>query len=129
MKYLTNSLKLILLGLLGQMLFGCDQTAQIEPDSTTSDSLVVELIATDSMTPLQLLLEHHEVEYRSSIMGAFVTSVDSVENSVSAFWIYTVNDTTPKVACDKMSLNAGDRLKWHFRRVLSKPDEDSSSSE
>lgn len=127
MKYLSRSQVFIILTLVTLLVIGCDESAQIETDSSGRDSLVVEMTATDSITPLQLLLDQHQVDYRSSIMGAFVTSVDSVENSSTAFWIYTVNDTTPKVACDKMALGAGDRLRWHYRRVSSEPDSDSSS--
>lgn len=129
MKYRSKSQIFIAVTLVTLLVIGCNESAQIETESTARDSLVVEMTATDSITPLELLLDNHQVEYRGSIMGAFVTSVDSVENSSTAFWIYTVNDTTPKVACDKMSLNAGDQLKWQYRRVSSESSSDNSSTD
>lgn len=81
------------------------------------DSVQVEMVAQDSISALQLLLDLHEVEYQPSLMGAFVQSIDSVENSSDAFWVYSVNDTTPKIASDKLILNPGDRLVWHLRKV------------
>ena len=85
--------------------------------STFSDSLVIELTGIDSVTVLDLLLSAHQVDYRTSLNGAFVTGIDSHENGGDCFWIYTVNDTKPSVACDKYYTSDGDRVKWHFRRM------------
>ena len=48
-------------------------------------------------------------------MGVFVTGIDSVQGGGNAFWIYMVNDTTPKIASDKMFTRAGDRVVWRLR--------------
>jgi len=85
--------------------------------ATRSDSVVVELAGIDSLTVLDLLLTTHEVDYRPSVAGAFVTSIDSLENSSDCSWVYSVNDTMAQVACDKYITSNGDRVKWHFRRM------------
>jgi hypothetical protein len=121
--------KFPLIGLmLAAFYIGCGQEGEPDLASSSPDSLTVELTAIDSITPLDLLLESHQVEHRSSLIGSFVTTIDAVENSSAAYWIYTVNDTTPKVACDKMTLKPGDRLKWHYRKVTPTADDSNSTN-
>lgn len=121
--------KFPLIGLmLAAFCIGCGQEGRPDRASSSPDSLMVELTATNSVTPLDLLLERHQVEHRSSLIGSFVTTIDSVENSSAAYWVYSVNDTTPKVACDKMTLKPGDVLKWHYRKVTPTADDSSSTN-
>ncbi len=80
------------------------------------DSLVIDLVGVDSLTVLDLLKAEHQVEYRSTISGVFVTTIDSTESGSNHFWIYSVNDTMPPVACDQLVTSVGDRVKWHFRK-------------
>lgn len=124
----TRHIEIIILLVLVCAICGCQQTDLPEkrPPATgnATDSLVIEMTAIDSISPLELLLAEHQVEYRSSMMGSFVTAIDSVEVSSAGYWIYKVNDTTPKVACDKMILIPGDRLAWRF--VLSRGEEPAS---
>ena len=82
-----------------------------------SDSVVIELVGINSTTVFELLRERHQVEFKSSALGVFVTAIDSVENSSGAYWIYTVNDSVPQVACDKCMIQNGDTVKWHFRKM------------
>lgn len=102
---------------------GGDQTAErIDSDPLDLacdyvDSLVIELEGIDSMTVFDLLRAEHQVEHRSSMAGSFVTAIDSVESGSDYFWIYSVNDSMPSVACDKLVTSDGDRVKWHFRRM------------
>jgi len=102
---------------------GCDQTAERDnPDLLDLacdyvDSVVIELAGVDSMTVFDLLKAEHQVEYRSSMAGTFVTAINSVESGSDYFWIYSVNDSTPSIACDKLVTSDGDRVKWHFRRL------------
>ena len=90
-----------------------DSTALSPPP----DSVVIELAGADSQTVFGLLKDGHEVEYKSSVMGIFVTAIDSIENSAGSFWIYSVNDSVPQVACDKYVTKNGDVVKWHFRKM------------
>jgi hypothetical protein len=95
---------------------------QSETDATKSavsaaDSIVVELDGLDSATVLDLLLANHEVEYQSTMSGAFVIAVDSVANNSDHFWLYSVNDSMGQTACDKYVTVSGDRVKWHFRKI------------
>ena len=81
-----------------------------------SDSLTIELTGIDSVSVLDLLLKAHQVDYRSTLSGAFVTAIDAHENGDDYFWIYTVNDTKVSVACDEYITFDGDRVIWHFRK-------------
>ena len=115
--------------LLTFLLSSCDSKTEKESDlrqseavdSTTlslpPDSVVIELAGVDSQTVFDLLKDDHEVEYKSSVMGIFVTTVDSIENSTDAYWIYSVNDSVPQVACDKYVTKNGDVVKWHFQKM------------
>lgn len=81
------------------------------------DSVIVEIVGRDSVTVLDLLTSTHKVDYKSTTMGVFVYGIDSVKNNSSTFWIYSVNDTMPKLASDKMLTRTGDRIVWHFRKM------------
>jgi hypothetical protein len=111
------------------LLCSCDSKTENERDlrqseagdstalSPPPDSVVIELVGADSQTVFDLLEDSHEVEYKSSVMGIFVTAIDSIENSTGAYWIYSVNDSMPQVACDKYVTKHGDVVKWHFRKM------------
>ena len=90
--------------------------ADTSAPASASDSLVITLVGEDSVSVLQLLQRDHEVDLKSSVMGVFVTAIDSLETAPSVFWVYTVNDTSPKVACDRMLTRDGDMVRWHFRK-------------
>ncbi len=118
--------RLILLLAAVLVIHGCGNKQEAEPsdqakDSASAsetpgrDSVTFELIGQDSVSAFELLQLAHYVEYRSTAMGLFVTGIDSVQGGGNAFWIYTVNDTTPKTASDKMFTRTGDRVVWRLR--------------
>lgn len=80
------------------------------------DSLVIQLTGVDSITVLDLLVADHQVDYRNTAAGAFVTAIDGVESAADWFWVYSVNDTFPSMACDRHLTSNGDRVRWHFRK-------------
>ncbi|MFQ5453404.1 MAG: DUF4430 domain-containing protein [Candidatus Zixiibacteriota bacterium] len=80
-----------------------------------ADSLVIELDGVDSLSVFEILKANHRVEYTSSLMGIFVSAIDSIENSSNLFWLYSVNDSMAQVSCDKYITKTGDKIKWHFR--------------
>jgi len=116
----------LLLLVLTTAFFACsqnsDSTADKAGETDTSvaapiDSLVVSLIGIDSVSVLDLLRAEHAVEVQESAMGAFVKSIDSVENSQGYFWLYSVNDSMGKVAADKYLASDSDVVKWHYRKI------------
>jgi hypothetical protein len=86
-----------------------------------ADSTVIMLEGRDSVTVLDLLKESHTVKSWGTVMGTYVESIDSLQNSSTVFWIYSVNDSMPQIASDKWTTRTGDRVAWHFRK-LSVPD-------
>ena len=108
---------------------GCakeSSTPKVEPaDSTAAqttlpenrDSVTVELVGADSVTVFDLLKAGHKVDFLNTSGGVFVKGIDSINNGTSTFWVYSVNDTTPKVAADLMYTKAGDKIVWHFRKM------------
>jgi hypothetical protein len=92
---------------------GADTTRPVK----NRDSVTIELTGADSATVFDLLKARHRVDYLSTAGGVFVKSIDSVANGTSVFWIYSVNDTNPKVAADRMLTRTGDRVVWHFRKM------------
>lgn len=85
--------------------------------SAAQDSVVITLVGEDSVSVLALLQRDHEVASKSSVMGKFVTAVDSLESGASVFWVYTVNDSSPDVACDRFLTSDSDTVRWHFRKA------------
>lgn len=101
------------------VLAACNDSSDKPADVTADqppDSVVVTLIGQDSTSVLDLLLANHEVEYKESSMGAFVTGIDSINGGGAAFWIYSVNDTMVPLAADKMIVRDGDTIRWHLRK-------------
>ncbi len=101
---------------------GCaKQEADTTPAATakteTPDSVAVELVGADSVTVFDLLKQTHTVDYVSTAGGVFVKGIDSVNNGTSTYWVYSVNDTNPKVAADLMYTHSGDKVVWHFRKM------------
>jgi len=92
-------------------------TEQKTAVSADRDSVVIELSGADSLTVLDLLLAGHQVAYKSTAAGVFVTAIDSIKNGGGAYWIYSVNDSLPQVACDRYVTKDGDMVKWHFRKT------------
>lgn len=124
------ALYLATFGLICLMAIGCSKesstpktadTQSVQADSTdpahSRDSVVVELTGADSVSVFDLLKATHTVDYLSTAGGVFVKAIDSVANGTSTYWVYSVNDTTPKVAADRMFTRAGDRVVWHFRKM------------
>ncbi|MEW6050533.1 MAG: DUF4430 domain-containing protein [Candidatus Zixiibacteriota bacterium] len=104
---------------LAVMLTGCGQNENRagSPPEASADSVVIELAGRDSVSVFDLLRSSHELEFKSTAMGMFVRSIDSVANSSAAYWVYSVNDTMPKIASDKMLTRTGDRVRWHLRKT------------
>ncbi len=99
----------------GQKQDNSDPRSAADTTSAALDSVVLIMVASDSTTVLDLTRFHHDVESRASALGAFVTAIDSIENSRRAFWVYSVNDSTPLVAADKQLVVPGDTVRWHLR--------------
>jgi hypothetical protein len=106
--------------------YGCKSDSKPSPPKPDSaaqtltkgqDSLVIELAGADQTSALDLLKADHDVDYRSTAVGAFVTQVDQAESGAEYFWMYSVNDSFPTTACDKFVTSDGDRVVWHFRKM------------
>ena len=81
------------------------------------DSLTIELVGRDSVTVLDLLKATHQAKVISTAEGSFVTGIDSLNANSNLFWIYSVNGTSPDVACDRFFTHHGDRVVWHLRKM------------
>ena len=89
-----------------------DTTLVTEPQ----DSVVIDLTGEDSVSVFALLRRNHNVDYKTTAMGVFISGIDGLKNGSGVYWIYSINDTTPQVASDKVLTKSGDRVKWHFRK-------------
>lgn len=79
------------------------------------DSLVITLVGIESKSVLDVLMNSHSVEMKSSAMGAFVVAIDSIENGNDVYWMYSVNGDMGQVACDRFLTRPDDTIRWHFR--------------
>ena len=105
----------------------CSQKTEAEADSSQlpgngvqpepTDSLQITLTGADSTSVLALLEAGHKVDIHQSTLGAFVKGIDSVDNGGGYFWLYTVNDSTGKVAADKYITSDSDVVVWHYRKI------------
>ena len=84
--------------------------------NTPVDSLIITLVGEDEKSVFDILLESHQVESKSTIIGNIVISIDSLKSSYDYFWLYSVNDSMPDIAADKYLTKDGDIIKWHFRK-------------
>jgi hypothetical protein len=80
------------------------------------DTFRIELTGVDSISVFDLLTESHHVEYRSSALGVVVTGIDSIEAGGGSYWRYSVNDTVPQIAADRLFTRTGDRVIWFMAR-------------
>ncbi len=118
---------LTLLLMYGMIIQGCgtkEADVSKAPDSTGSadesekkgrDSVTFTLTGQDSVTVFGLLQMSHRVEYQSTSMGVFITGIDSIRAGGGGYWVYSVNDTVPKIAADKMFTRQGDTVLWRLR--------------
>lgn len=101
---------------------GCgepDENSQSESDKSGTaadrDSVTVVMAGQDSVSVFDLLKSSHEVDFKSSAMGIFVLAIDSVRNGSRGYWLFSVNDTFPKVASDRYLTSDSDVIVWHLR--------------
>ena len=93
------------------------RAAESEALSENQDSIVVILDGADSVSVFDLLRQEHQVEFESSLIGVFVSGIDSVFNGDGYFWVFSVNDTAGNTAADKRLTSDGDRVVWYFRKI------------
>ncbi len=94
---------------------GCGDNAERSDSSKQGDLARIELIGRDSTTVLALLMESHQVQYKQSSLGTFVTAIDTLEVTRETYWIYSVNDSNPSVGADRYVTSDSDRVVWHYR--------------
>lgn len=93
-----------------------DETATTE-NQGPGDIATVELVGRDSVSVLDLLREQHDVQFKQSSLGTFVTGIDTLEVTRETYWIYTVNDSTPDLGADRYITSDHDRVVWHYRQA------------
>jgi hypothetical protein len=76
----------------------------------------IELPDSAGVSVFELLNAYHDVEYKESSSGVFVTSIDSIPSTSSVFWLYYVNDSAGTVACDRHMLEGGEKVEWRLVR-------------
>jgi hypothetical protein len=88
----------------------CSKKEEVAPDH---EPLIMKGEAGKSV--FDILLEHHEVDYKESEMGVFINAIDGIKNSGGRFWIYSVNGTPGKVSADKAVVSEGDTIEWRYK--------------
>jgi hypothetical protein len=84
--------------------------------SVSQDSVTITLTGRDSVSVFALLQQNHKVDYVSTAMGVFVRGIDGLESGAGDYWVYTVNDTAPDIASDRVLTRTGDRVVWHYQK-------------
>lgn len=87
----------------------------IQPEDPR-DSVVIEMTGVDSLNVLELLQKAFRVKHMSSVQGAFVTHIDDIGGPDECFWVYSVNGEMMPTACDRVTPENGDVIRWYYRR-------------
>jgi hypothetical protein len=103
-----NSIIIVLSALLLGIVF-CSKHEEVAPDH---EPIIIKGVEGKSV--FDLLLEHHEVDYKKSDMGVFINAIDGIENKGGHFWIYSVNGIRGKVSADKAIVSEGDTIEWRY---------------
>ena len=117
-RYVAAGLLIVLgLGLIaGAQLFDSPESDdQIRVNLTVDyrdsiDSTMVDV--NNSTSAFKALNMTHEVGYRESSYGYFVTSINGVSGNETQYWIYQVNGETPEVGSGKYQLSGEDSLRF-----------------
>jgi hypothetical protein len=69
----------------------------------------------DGETVFDVLERVAEVEYDAYPgLGKFVTSIEGVEKTENAWWLYYVNETLGPIAADRYGVLDGDNILWKY---------------
>jgi uncharacterized membrane protein len=91
-------------------------TAEVaEPSVEATDPNVIEVNAINGQSVLDALKVNNQVDYTDSSNGALVNAINSINNSDTKFWTYTVNGTEGTVAADKYICKDGDQIVWEYK--------------
>ncbi len=75
---------------------------------------IISLPDSSGVSVFELLDALHQVDYRETSSGIFVTGIDGISNSSSSYWIYFVNDSAGTVASNMHILQGGEKVEWRF---------------
>lgn len=88
----------------------CSKKEEIAPDH---QPLIMK--GEEGKSVFDILLEHHEVDYKESEMGVFINAIDGIKNEGGHFWIYLINGAPGKVSADKAEVSEGDTIEWRYK--------------
>ncbi len=71
-------------------------------------------VAAESVSVLNQTRARYPVEFDSTSMGAFVKSINGIENTRTAYWLYFVNSSPAKVSADAFVPQIGDTISWRL---------------
>ncbi len=74
-------------------------------------------ISDGQSTVLQQLQELHRVTADSSSMGVLVKSIDEIDQTRTAFWLYFVNSEAASAAADSFIPESGDTIEWRLTEL------------
>jgi hypothetical protein len=105
-------LLLLLMGCLSQVNQGAVHVVLVIDNGMEKIKRDVEL--RDGDTVLTLLKKTAEVKYKESASGVFIESIHGISNDPqkNLWWVYSVNDVSASVSCDKYVLKEGDVVRW-----------------
>jgi len=113
-----NLYKIALVGFVGLsvvFLAGCrSKTANVEQTSVVQEKMI-EYAGEDGKSVCDILKAKYQIESTTSDFGMMVNSINGLKATDKEFWLYSVNDKSGEVACDKQQTNAGDKVKWEYK--------------
>lgn len=70
-----------------------------------------------NQTALEALQKIAEIKYETYDMGAFITSINGLEQTNDHYWLYFVNDKLANVSADRYYLKDMDRITFVYSSV------------
>lgn len=90
---------------------------------TTSDQKKVAAVQSiayngqDGQNALDLLKKKATVKTQDSSMGAFVISINDIENTETQYWMFYVNGELAPIASDQYKTKNNDKIEWRYESI------------
>jgi len=107
--------KSIVLIMLFYILITSLSTAVFSFANDNKKEITITLKGKKGATVFELLKKNHKIEYTSSEMGVYITSIDGITSSGKKYWTYLVNGKPVPVSADKLVVSDGDKIQWVYK--------------
>ena len=110
-----NLYKMLLVAVLAFSVLSLAGCAEKTASTQVSETKVIEYQGEDGKSVCDILKAKYQVEATTSDFGMMVNLINGLKATDKEFWLYSVNDKSGEVACDKQMTEAGDKVRWEYK--------------